>query len=132
MRLAAIPYTFGRTVCVQSVRVRLYTVTLSFSHIRLVYIRLVTPYTFSCSAVLYRFCRIYSYIPYGREKGVTLVQIPWFKYTRLIQKDVVVLIGLRQGLPSQQRLPYTTISQRWRYAAVRTSLRLLQQSISTI
>jgi hypothetical protein len=65
-------------VCVRLYRIRLVRTRLvvvplrsAASRIRSVRMRSVTPYAFGRSAVpyRYRFCRIYSYMLYGREKG---------------------------------------------------------------
>ena len=53
------------------VRTRLVIVPLrsAASRMRSVRMHLVVPYMFSRSAVPCRFCRVYSCMPYGREKG---------------------------------------------------------------
>ena len=67
-------------ICVQLYRIRLVRtrlvivpLRLAASRIHLVHMQLVVPYAFSYSAVPCRFCRVYSCMPYGREKGGTPV-----------------------------------------------------------
>ena len=63
-------------VCIRLHRMRLVRICLvivplrsAASRMRSVHIHLVVLYAFSRSTVLCRFCRVYSCIPYGREKG---------------------------------------------------------------
>ena len=67
-------------VCVRLHRMRLVRTCLvvvllrsAASRIRSVRMHLVVPYAFSRNAVPCRFCRVYSCMPYGREKGGTPV-----------------------------------------------------------
>ena len=63
-------------ICVRLHRMRLVRthlvivpLCLAVSRMRSVRMHLVMPYAFSRSAVPYRICRVYSCMPYGREKG---------------------------------------------------------------